>query len=619
MADSDLFASTLVTGKGARTKRPSKILMERAAQSAAYEAEYNKKTGHKPKSNAKENRRVSGDARVEASRKQIVSKPVALPALRTITKPRAAVNPRAAAQLPQLQTPRPASTQQRKQQQQQQDTPEAQAQDAHLPEDDGADIDDEDADAALETAAPLRRPRAPRQARGQGRKPPPRGGDLPLVELRFVERAYPPMRALVSIDPFNTKEENEKKVATAIARAREANDQDKELLVTDEMFRLILARAAQLQGDVKRVADNKTAAHFRLISSCKSKIRARNKKTVEDLLNEDGFMYKNTEERLGLYRQPCISDIINSVWFSARNKEGPLFPNIFNQKGDGIPAQIIALVLTAMYSSLLQWETGSFNQVKFSEARFHGEYLDILEDLRTHAKVNPDLYRKLCRDLYKAGIAHAGVVIQARVRSGLKAADFERAALMDSLDSDDDSDGEESVRGHGDEEDVQEPAVGDVQEPAAEDIEADQPPVINEITAWFRQAVHEREADNSNGTGADNSVRRPSKRKQNALDSGDEGTQDSQVLTKRRRATELPVADDADGEDAAVQGETDELDDRDKKILKNERLVFTMMSREERDEVIAHMRDIGKEERAAAGTSAVAAEAEEEEEEEEDE
>ncbi|EJD34629.1 hypothetical protein AURDEDRAFT_176326 [Auricularia subglabra TFB-10046 SS5] len=222
-----------------------------------------------------------------------------------------------------------------------------------------------------------------------------------------------------------------------------------------------------------------------------------------------------------------------------------------------------------MYSSLVQWEKGTFTQVKFTEARFHGEYLDMLEDVRTHAKCNPELYRKLCRDLYKAGIAHAGVVIQTRVRSGLKAADFERAGLVDAMDSDDDDteDDKDPETGASEaQQDSANDAVGQELAVNADTTHQDVEPPINDITSWFRQARDEREADDD---GIGNSTRRLSKRKQAALDSDDEDIGAVPLHHKRQKATHLPDADDEDeeAEEFESEGEQDELNERDQKVL----------------------------------------------------
>ncbi|EJD41951.1 hypothetical protein AURDEDRAFT_168943 [Auricularia subglabra TFB-10046 SS5] len=135
---------------------------------------------------------------------------------------------------------------------------------------------------------------------------------------------------------------------------------------------------------------------------------------------------------------------------------------IRNPKGEGINPETIAFVLAAshvqLYNCVKEWETGTREAIKFRDDTFRNDYVVLLDGLRVYEKGNPALFLKLRRKLYKAGIAHAGVIANASAHSGPSAADFARAAALDTI-SDSDDDGNALVGGAA------------PQEPAAEDAE----------------------------------------------------------------------------------------------------------------------------------------------------
>ncbi|EJD45509.1 hypothetical protein AURDEDRAFT_165367 [Auricularia subglabra TFB-10046 SS5] len=494
-------ASAKTGTRPSRVRHPSQAFRDCVVQSAANEAELNVKLGRKATSTGKENRATTVQERREQSRSQILIESVVPRKAAGTPKPRApgglaglvrqTTQATQVPKLPQMTTEhRPLA--------------------AMPPSSDttGAHAADSTRAQALDATVGQKRPGSPslelaqpptRRRRGTGEcKPRACGGDLPTPEQLFVERCYGAVRLLESINPFTSKTVNNTKINNAIVYSRRAEPDDKDLVVTEAMRQLIGNRFHQLHGDIKLAAQKIFAAHYGLLSSRNRATVKKNKTIATRLLTGDGFVYKNTKERLGMFQHPCISDCINAVWFSGRDKEGPRFAKIFNADNEGIKLETIALVLTAIFNCTKEWATGIRGPIQFRETTFRGDYADLLQKLRDYAKANPALVVKLRRKLYKAGMAHAGVVIDTTTRSGLTKEDIERAVAMDTIsddsgdemdlnDADDDDNDDDATMGvktgHSGAED---PAAA--LEPAAEEQQAEDPTPEDDEDAGPRRA-----------------------------------------------------------------------------------------------------------------------------------
>ncbi|EJD33710.1 hypothetical protein AURDEDRAFT_177208 [Auricularia subglabra TFB-10046 SS5] len=424
-------------------------MQDRIVQSAANEDELNAKLGKKSRKAGKENRNQTVEERRAASRAQITLESV--PQRKTAT-----VKPRAPGTLAHIRE----TTKQAQSQPNVPTTPALLGAPA-TPRPQGTSVrstgtpDASNAAPAPTVKAGTKRAASPgleqpvsRRRRGTAPAPPKphvRDGDLPDRERLFVRRAYRALRALASIDPFTTKAVNDIKVNNAIGYARRKEPKDQDLEVTATMRQL-------LRGDVKTAAKTLFPVHYGLHTTRNQKLVAKNVSTVKLLREGDGFIYKNFKERLLMYQHPCISDCINAVWFSGRDKEGPEFDKIFNPNGEGIKPETIALVLAALYNCVKEWETGTRQSIKFRDDTFRSDYVVLLDGLRAYEKGNPALFLKLRRKLYKAGIAHAGVILDTSAHSRPSAADFARAAAFDTISDDSDDDGQ--APGHGDDHDM---------------------------------------------------------------------------------------------------------------------------------------------------------------------
>lgn len=483
MSQADLSPPTTNKPRHAtRVRKPSQALLDRAVQGAANEAELNQKLGKKANKATKENRPTTADERRLESRAQITFESVPARKNAGAIKPRApsglgtVLQQSALARAAQAATAIAAPA-----------TPPGAVTGAAA----AAPASTPGAAATLPGSALIaapgtaqKRPGSPslelppaRRKRGTGqRKPRPRGGDLPANEKRFVESAYRAVRSLEAINPFTGKDANDVKINNAIAYARRVEPAYKDLSVTEAMRQLIGQRFHQLHGDVKSVAQNLFAAHYGLVSSSNLGTISKNKSIARRLLTGDGFVYKNSKTRLGMYQHPSISDCLNGILFSSRDKEGPSFAKIFNGNNEGIMLETIALVLTALYNCAKEWETGRRQGIQFRETTFRKDYVDLLTRLRAYAKANPVLVGKLRRKLYRAGLAHAGVTVDTTTRSGLTDADIARAVAMDTI-SDDSEDGGEADDDDEDEEmdDQLAAHVAQTEDAANLDIPADTP------------------------------------------------------------------------------------------------------------------------------------------------
>ncbi len=118
----------------------------------------------------------------------------------------------------------------------------------------------------------------------------------------------------------------------------------------------------QLLGEVKQAVAHAFDVAYKLVSSEKKKNLKRNREIVQLLKTKNGFVFRvrnalrltiadfpqDPATRTGMFKHHIIGTVINEVWFGRSDKEGPMFANIFNPDGKGIPVELIALILTAV-------------------------------------------------------------------------------------------------------------------------------------------------------------------------------------------------------------------------------------------------------------------------------
>lgn len=91
----------------------------------------------------------------------------------------------------------------------------------------------------------------------------------------------------------------------------------------EDMLKLVTARASQVRGQLKTLARPLVeAAHGINPNAPKREIR----NLIEDLLDRNTFMYKDTKERKVLFRHPVFQAIINKMRFRNKTDEGVIHP-----------------------------------------------------------------------------------------------------------------------------------------------------------------------------------------------------------------------------------------------------------------------------------------------------
>ncbi|KIJ48259.1 hypothetical protein M422DRAFT_162813, partial [Sphaerobolus stellatus SS14] len=106
----------------------------------------------------------------------------------------------------------------------------------------------------------------------------------------------------------------------------------------------ITSRDSQMRGELreKLIPIVREVFGFRLTSSHKD-IQA-NRKLYDRLKKDNAFIFKDSENRKGLYEGDIIQLALNVMWFASPKLEGITFESYFRP----IPFPTIALIFTAV-------------------------------------------------------------------------------------------------------------------------------------------------------------------------------------------------------------------------------------------------------------------------------
>ncbi|KAK0434700.1 hypothetical protein EV421DRAFT_1892684 [Armillaria borealis] len=216
--------------------------------------------------------------------------------------------------------------------------------------------------------------------------------------------------------------------------------------IEDDLMKLITQHSSQARGECKLKARPLVAPAFG-IDPEKPICDVRNK--VEELLERTNFLFKDPSARTGLYQNPIISGIVNTVWFKNKNDEGAKNPDFLK---DGIPLPAIALVFTVIECCLDEWKTGQHVDVPFSAASYTEKYDSHLKSLCDFDRRTKDIgiVTKLRQSLAKKARKHAKIADQPAKRiAQLDNTDVETAKKDWEGFNDSDDDNSENTRGLG--------------------------------------------------------------------------------------------------------------------------------------------------------------------------
>ncbi|KZP09455.1 hypothetical protein FIBSPDRAFT_900470 [Athelia psychrophila] len=63
-------------------------------------------------------------------------------------------------------------------------------------------------------------------------------------------------------------------------------------------------------------------------------------------------------------------------------RQYPYYVSFFNPNGEGMPFQVIAAIITAVYCAIDEWKTGSFKCVHFSSEPYEAQYNEYVQGLK---------------------------------------------------------------------------------------------------------------------------------------------------------------------------------------------------------------------------------------------
>ncbi|RDB18461.1 hypothetical protein Hypma_000275 [Hypsizygus marmoreus] len=175
----------------------------------------------------------------------------------------------------------------------------------------------------------------------------------------------------------------------------------------ESALKLITQRSSQVRGQLKTVARPLLEPRFDINAFNDKRT---NRDIVEDLLDHISFVYKDSKERIGIFRNPIIQAIVNKMWFKNRTDEGVIRPEFTSEDG-GITLVVLALVIVVIECCLHEWQTGEHVDVPFSASVYHDRFLAHLKTLQEfEAKTKDmDIMLRLRRHILKVARKHAKV------------------------------------------------------------------------------------------------------------------------------------------------------------------------------------------------------------------
>ncbi|KAJ7246429.1 hypothetical protein C8J57DRAFT_1180498 [Mycena rebaudengoi] len=153
---------------------------------------------------------------------------------------------------------------------------------------------------------------------------------------------------------------------------------------TEDELALIKARRHQVKGEIKTVARAVACGSngYSFAAGTDAKSTNDNRDLVRNLLDEDGFVYRDHNNRdapHSLYEHPAIQELVNNVFYKDESKsEAILCPTYFEQ---GFPLPALAICLTALECVIMERETGTLSKRRFVVKTFQPKYIKHLKNL----------------------------------------------------------------------------------------------------------------------------------------------------------------------------------------------------------------------------------------------
>ncbi|KAF8155442.1 hypothetical protein B0H34DRAFT_798630 [Crassisporium funariophilum] len=195
--------------------------------------------------------------------------------------------------------------------------------------------------------------KAQKVTEGGGR---PKASDYNEVAKEVILTAAAIYCCLISTsNAFPSPSEEAEMIKQAWDRANEDTAQRIPIALSPLIAKMISACGSQIRSKVKACVVMYVETLYGFGSGRGKSIIKQNCKLAEELKhNSSGYLYKNFDNKSGLYQHPIIQKITNKVWFNNPRDEGIVYVDLF----DPISVEAIALVLTAVECGIDSWATG---------------------------------------------------------------------------------------------------------------------------------------------------------------------------------------------------------------------------------------------------------------------
>ncbi|KAH9911469.1 uncharacterized protein BXZ73DRAFT_107976 [Epithele typhae] len=170
---------------------------------------------------------------------------------------------------------------------------------------------------------------------------------------------------------------------------------------------IVNQRICSIRNDLKKASDNLVVGFFKIVSGDETK------QLIKWLLQHLNYSYpvepmQATVPRNKPYQHPSISAILATVFFKGRKPHAKKHASIFKSTSPDrpeekeIPMTMVALVSTAIHSSLMDWSQGTHQPTYFTADKYLDAYNEHVFNLEQIKARNPRGYHKTMHGLYVA-------------------------------------------------------------------------------------------------------------------------------------------------------------------------------------------------------------------------
>ncbi|KAG8950589.1 hypothetical protein FRC03_012803 [Tulasnella sp. 419] len=236
-----------------------------------------------------------------------------------------------------------------------------------------------------------------------------------------LELAFEHYRAmLASKAPFPDLQVEEQMARWAWSDARKELELD--VSIKPDALKLIKQRTSQMRGELVTAVKHLICL-YGFDDDC-LKIKA-NSRLYRELMEDDNFLYQDHTKHYGLFYHPILLRAIRRMWFKSPSDEGVKYQRYFKP----IRAPTIALVFTAVYNALEEWEKGIREPKPFQACMYGPIFERISNSLDEMTAEYSDFVKELGNLLFNKSLASAGGRVSSDSKNLLTAVKIKQAVL----------------------------------------------------------------------------------------------------------------------------------------------------------------------------------------------